>query len=224
MQSIRATAATPDMATPQITRSLGRPTQAQVELRNRELLDRALDHFLEKGFEGATVEAITASVGMAKRTIYARYGDKESLFKAALQQAIDEWIVPIDQLEAAEGDDIEASLIAIARILVANLLNPAGLRLLRITNRESYRMPEFGAYAYNEGTRPTVGFLAGLFQRRLPVAAPDLPDVETIAMAFLDLVMGQAKAVAWGLDVDQATNDRHTSLGVRLFLRGLLPR
>ena len=67
----------------------GRPT-----LSNEELLDKAVDLFLEKGFERTTIDAITASAGMAKRTVYLRYGDKTALFKAALQRAIEDWIVP----------------------------------------------------------------------------------------------------------------------------------
>ena len=50
----------------------GRPTREQAEARHAELLDRALDHFLDKGFEQATIEAIAADVGMTKRTVYAR--------------------------------------------------------------------------------------------------------------------------------------------------------
>ncbi|MBU6268334.1 MAG: TetR/AcrR family transcriptional regulator, partial [Sphingomonadales bacterium] len=68
-------------------RSPGRPTREQAIERDRELLDTALDLFLENGFEGTSIEAITAAVGMAKRTIYSRYEDKRGLFRAALQRA-----------------------------------------------------------------------------------------------------------------------------------------
>src|ERR1700733_2088209 len=99
---------------PKVRQGPGRPT-----LTNEELLDKALDLFLEKGFERTTIDAITASAGMAKRTVYARYGDKATLFKAALQRAIDDWIVPVEQLQAAETDDLEETLLAVARILIA---------------------------------------------------------------------------------------------------------
>src|SRR5580704_13171607 len=106
----------------------GRPT-----LSNEELLDKAVDLFLEKGFERTTIDAITASAGMAKRTVYLRYGDKTALFKAALQRAIEDWIVPVEQLRAAESDDVEDTLLRVGQILMENLMSPAGLRLLRIT-------------------------------------------------------------------------------------------
>ena len=132
-------------------RGPGRPT-----LSNEELLDKALDLFLEEGFERTSIDAITAAAGMAKRTVYLRYGDKKSLFKAALQRAIEEWIVPIEELRAAECDDLEETLLNIGRILLANIMSPGGIRLLRITNAESGRLPEIGAFTYQRGTERTI--------------------------------------------------------------------
>jgi TetR/AcrR family transcriptional regulator, mexJK operon transcriptional repressor len=194
----------------------GRPS-----LTNEELLDKALDLFLELGFERTSIEAICQAAGMAKRTVYARYGDKTSLFKAALQRAIAEWIVPIDRLRAAEERDLEASLLAIGRLLVANVISPAGLRLLRLTNAESARMPDVGASNVQLGTQPTIDFLADLFARRAGIA--DAAEARLAGQAFLDLVVsGPALTAAWGVPVDCASVERHTRYAVRLFLHGLL--
>ena len=154
-------------ASPLVQRRPGRPS-----LSNEQLLDHALDLFLEQGFDRTSIEAICLRAGMAKRTVYARYGDKTSLFKAALQRAIEEWIVPVERLRAAEGDDLQASLLAIGHILLANIMSPAGLRLLRLTNSESARSPEIGAYNVQQGTEPTIAYLADLFARALPGKSP----------------------------------------------------
>jgi len=188
------------------------------------LLDKALDLFLEKGFERTTIDAITAAAGVAKRTVYLRYGDKTALFKATLQRAIEEWIIPVERLRAAETDDLEDTLLKVGEILLTNLLTPAGLRLLRITNAESGRMPEIGAYTYQHGTEPTVAYLADLFRRRIPPPF-DSADAEEAAIGFLYLVVsGPPTMTAWGLVLDSAAIDRHTRYCVRLFLHGLLPR
>jgi len=197
----------------------GRPT-----LTNEELLDKALDLFLENGFERTTIDAITASAGMAKRTVYLRYSDKTALFKAALQRAIEDWIVPVERLRAAESDDVEETLLRVGQILMENLMSPAGLRLLRITNAESARMPEIGAYTTQNGTGPTIAYLADLIQRRIPFRS-DIADAQEAAFAFLYLVAcGPATMAAWGVVLDAAAIDRHTQYCVRLFLYGLLPR
>lgn len=206
-----ATAAQPEHAG---KRRPGRPS-----LSNEELLDKALDLFLEQGFERTSIDAITAAAGMAKRTVYQRYGDKEALFRAALERAIEEWIVPVEALEAAETADFEETLLAVGRILVANIMSPAGIRLLRITNAESGRMPEIGAYTYRQGTARTIDWLAALFARRLGPG-----DWEQAAIAFLYLVVcGPPTMTAWGMQLDAGEIDRHTIFGVRLFLHGLVP-
>ena len=206
-------------------RGPGRPTRDQTMQRNEELLDIALDLFLEKGFERTTIDAITASVGMAKRTVYQRYHDKTALFKAALQRAIEEWIVPVERLHAAETENLEESLLRIGQILVENIMSPAGLRLMRITNAESGRLPEIGVYALKQGTDRTVAYLADLFRRRIKPRGVEIIDPEEAAMGFLYLVVGgPASATAWGMVLEKTQIDKHTTDCVRLFLRGLLPR
>ena len=198
----------------------GRPS-----LSNEELLDKALDLFLEKGFDGTSIDAITASAGMAKRTVYARYGDKETLFKAALDRAIDEWIIPVERLRSAETEDLEQTLLAIGRLLVSNVLSPAGLRLLRLTNAESVRMPEISTENVRHGTEPTLKYLAELFRRRLCGAEDTIEDAEQAAQAFLNLVVGGlASNAAWGMSIEPGVVERHTRYSVRLFLHGLLDR
>jgi TetR/AcrR family transcriptional repressor of mexJK operon len=206
-------------------RSPGRPTRDQAEQRNRELLDKALDLFLENGFERTTIEAITAAVGMAKRTVYARYGDKMTLFKAALQRAIEEWMLPVEHLREAESGDLEETLLEIGRLLVANILTPEGLRLLRITNVESIRFPEIGEYTVREGTEPTIAFLADLFRRRLAHQRPSHEEAVDAANAFLHLVVGgPSSTMMWGVHMDEPEIDRTTRYNVHLFLHGLLHR
>src|SRR6185437_177400 len=200
----------------------GRQTPGATRQRNLELLDKALDLFLERGFERTTIDAIAASVGMAKRTVYLRYGDKTGLFKAALKRAIESWIVPEERLRAAESDDLGATLLKIGRILVANVLNPAGLRLMRITNAESGRLPEIGAFSYTQGTAPTIAYLADLIRRRSRADGMEVSDPEEAAMAFLHLVVGgPASITAWGVTLSESAIDKYTEYAVRLYLHGL---
>lgn len=197
-------------------RGPGRPSREQSEARNRELLDRALDLFLERGFEGTTIEAIVDSVGMARRTVYARYGDKITLFKAALQRAIDDWVVSEERLRAAETDDFAETLHAIARLMVSRALTPSGMRLTRIAHAEVIRMPEIGAYLADRTERLALAYLTDLFRRRLALAS-----AEDAALAFMLLVVdGAFQARVWH-GADDTELDRQVAYRTRLFLSGV---
>lgn len=198
----------------------GRPTRAEAEERSQELLEKALDLFLEKGFEGTTIRDITRAVGMAKRTVVARYGNKMSLFKAALKRAIDDWVVPETRLRAVETDDLEATLRQIAKILSANYLTPASVRLARITNAESVRTPEISTYNYEQCTRPQIAYLADLLRRRSPGGA-GFPAAEAYARSFLILISSPAQAIAWGVQLSEAEVESRLNHAVSLFMHGL---
>lgn len=201
-------------------RGPGRPTREQIEARNEELLERSLDLFLDHGFEATTIDAISSAIGMSRRTIYARYGDKTTLFKAALQRAIDQWMVPVERLRAAETEDLEQTLLGIARLWVVNLKSPAGMRLLRIANTEIFRMPEIATYLWERTAQPTIGYLAELLRRRLRPGAAEVPDAADAAASFiLIVVLGSVQSLAWERISDEAF-DRQVAYRTHLFLAG----
>lgn len=203
----------------------GRPTREQAQLRHEELLDYALELFLKKGFEVTTIAAIAGGVGMAKRSVYARYPNKAALFKAAVQRAIEQWIIPVEVLRQAQSDDLEATLMAVARIRMANATTPAGLRLQRIINTESYRFPEIFSQAFNQGTRPTIEFLADLLRRHTATGGVSVSNPEIAATAFLSMVVGgPLRSIVWGKVIDPSTIEERIRFCVRLFLEGARPR
>jgi TetR/AcrR family transcriptional regulator, mexJK operon transcriptional repressor len=203
----------------------GRPTAIQALQRHDELLDGALDLFLDKGFEQATIEAIAASVGMTKRTVYARYPNKAALFKAAVQRSIERLIVPPATLESLDTGDIAATLAAVARLRVAQVMTPAGLKQQRIINTESYRFPEIFTMAYDQNTRPVVDFLAGLLRRETATGALSVTDPNRAAVVFLSMVVsGPVRVIVSGNRLTRAEIEDRLQFAIRLFLDGARAR
>ena len=192
-------------------------------LGNDEFLRKALEIFYDRGFAGTSMDAITAAAGIGKKTVYDRYGDKENLFRAAIERAIDDWNVPLGRLRAAEADSLEDSLLAIGRILVDNVLSPAGLRLLRLTNAESGRAPSLGEHNVRYGQGPVIAYLTDLFHRRLPAAGAGVAEPSDVAETFLHLIVGgPATAAAWGVVTDEGAIERRLRLSVSIFVHGLV--
>ena len=203
----------------------GRPTRDQARQRHDELLDGALDLFLDKGFEQATIEAIAASVGMTKRTVYALYADKAALFKAAVQRSIERQIVPDATLQALDTGDIEATLAAVARLRIAHVMTPAGMKQQRIINTESYRFPEIFTMAYEQSTRPVIQFLAGLLRRETAAGRMAVADPERTANVFMSMVVsGPVRMLVSGNRLTRREIEDRLQFAIGLFLNGVRVR
>lgn len=62
--------------------------QRRKQARPQELLDAALDLFVEKGFAATRSEEVAARAGVAKGTLYLYYPSKEELLKAVIQSSL----------------------------------------------------------------------------------------------------------------------------------------
>lgn len=62
--------------------TMGRPREFDLE----NALDEAMDVFWRRGYEGATIAELTAAMGINPPSLYAAFGSKEGLLKAALDR------------------------------------------------------------------------------------------------------------------------------------------
>ena len=95
------------------------------------LLRHALVCFAADGVRGTSVDAIGASVGMGKTTIYRRYANKDGLLAAAIDQAVDDLLAERMAFEDSESD-IAATLFTFARTIDRQAARPASIALTRL--------------------------------------------------------------------------------------------
>jgi AcrR family transcriptional regulator len=203
----------------------GRPTREQAEARHEELLDRALDHFLDKGFEQATIEAIAADVGMTKRTVYARYADKASLFRAAVRRAIERYAISEERIRETDVGDLAQTLTNLAMLRIDLVSSPQGLKLQRIIQTESYRFPDIFTDTYEIGALPTIKFMARLLKRETAAGNLALDDPFGAANAFMSMVVtGPVRYILAASPLPPEELEKRVTFGVRLFLDGARPR
>jgi len=168
------------------------------------------------------MDEIAIEVGMSKRTVYARYADKGTLFKATVMRAIERYTVPRDVVEAAATANLEDTLIAIARLRIANVATPVATKLQRILSAQSYRFPEVFNVAFEEGAGPTIEFLSDLFVRYAAKGEVKVNEPRRAATAFLSLAAGgPTRLIVSGNAPDEAEIERHIRFAVDLFLRGV---
>ncbi len=203
----------------------GRPTREQAEARQSELMEAALDHFLDKGYENATIEAIAAQVGMTKRTVYARYPEKAALFHAAVLRAIERHSISEERIAATDCGDLEQTLRNIARLRIDLVASPQGMKLQRIINTESYRFPAIFQENYEIGALPTIKFLGRLLKRETQAGRLAITEPAMAANLFMSMaVSGPVRVLVAGQDLPAHEIDERIAFAVRLFLNGARPR
>jgi len=102
------------------------------ERRRPVVLDAAFELFLERGYEGTSMEAIAQAVGVTKPVVYACYPSKDELFKALLRREEERVLGEIATAlpQAAEGD-LEATLIeGLTAFLRAVVASPRAYRVI----------------------------------------------------------------------------------------------
>jgi len=71
---------------PKRRKGLSRPTGRPLSYDPDKVLDRALDVFWRKGYEGSSLSDLTKAMGINKPSLYAAFGDKEKLFRKVLDR------------------------------------------------------------------------------------------------------------------------------------------
>ncbi len=119
------------------------------ESRPSELLEAALEIFVERGYAAARLEDVAARAGVSKGTLYLYYANKEELFKAVVRTSIAPLIAQTREVIESSSQDSETLLGEFLQIWWTRY---GGTRLAGITKLvvgESGNFPEMARF-YNE--------------------------------------------------------------------------
>ena len=171
----------------------GRPPKELAGEVDARILAAARKVFLERGFEGASIEEIAAAACSGKPTIYARFGDKRALFTEVMTQDILRRITEF-RPEVPTGANIEARLTCAAITLLHWGLDRERIALMRLAIAETRRFPDLASAVSRKSrdlsTELGVQLLQELTQgdalNALPAFAPER--LAATARLFLDLV------------------------------------
>jgi AcrR family transcriptional regulator len=177
----------PDTAVPPPKR-LTRDEQRQRT--RRALVDAAGKVFIQRGFTGASVEAIAAEAGYTRGAFYANFASKEELFVEVLQRRIYDVYRQIG--ERSQDRDKPFSLRELGELLAAMQRHPDGAWLFRLwlevlaqADRDE-RLRELAA-GFWSGTRELgARRIAGAY-KKAGKEPPLAPDVLASAMIAMDI-------------------------------------
>jgi AcrR family transcriptional regulator len=204
----------------------GRPPKELAGEVDARILDAAHKVFLERGFEGASIDEIAEVARSGKPTIYARFRDKRALFTAVMTRDILSRISQF-RVEAPTGATIEERLRNAAITLLHWGFDNDRISLMRLAIAEARRFPDLASTvsrtARDLSTELGVQLLGELTRSdelgSLPAFAPER--LATTARFFLDIVVVPMLLRALfevNLKTLDAEMDAHAARSVAFFL------
>ena len=135
------------------------------EARPGELLDAALDLFVEKGFAATRAEEVAAHAGVSKGTLFLYFQTKEDLFKAVVRENISghfkEWNETFDNFKGTSAEMVTLCMNEWWRRVGAT--KASGIEKLMLS--EAGNFPDLAAFYRQEVVEPGQSLIRRILQR-----------------------------------------------------------
>lgn len=196
------------------------------EARPGELLDAALDLFVEKGFAATRAEEVAARAGVSKGTLFLYFPSKEELLKAVVRENISgrfsEWNAEFEAFEGSTAEMLRYCMQVWWERVGAT--RASGITKLMVC--EAGNFPEIAAFYQQEVILPGQELIRRIIRRgvRLGEFRADLDTeyaVYSVVAAMVFLVMSRhsnSACVAEGQPLDPA---RYIASQSAIILQGL---
>jgi TetR/AcrR family transcriptional repressor of mexJK operon len=170
--------------------SQGRPTLEDLEQRKSRVLDIATALFVEQGFAETSLVEIAKHAGVATRTIYQHFGNKEDIFKVVIEQRLAETDSELPKID--EDQPIFDILVDTAHYVCALAFAGNAIAFQRLMIAESQRFPELMKEIFDYMFERLHNTVIGIFERLASegVITEDNHDITT--KYFIDLLLGTA--------------------------------
>ena len=149
----------------QISESCPGKRMRRKEARPGELLDAALDLFVEKGFAATRVEEVATRAGVSKGTLFLYFPSKDELFKAVVRENLS----GIFSSWAEEFETFEGSTSEMIRYCMTTWWERIGATrasgITKLIMSEAQNFPEIAAFYQREVILPGRQLLRRMLQR-----------------------------------------------------------
>jgi len=157
--------------------------------KRQQIVDAARRLFLAHGFEGTSMDAITAAAGVSKRTLYKYYPSKEALLADTVYQMTlgshDGPPIDPDRLTIRDAAELEELLTWLAGDIVAHHRDPEFLGLMRIIVGEAPRFPQIVEQYRAAVIERGYAFLTAIFERARAQGVVTTAEIDAAIRLFM---------------------------------------
>ena len=179
------------------------PRQRRKEARPQELLDAALDLFVEKGFAATRSEEVAQRAGVSKGTLYLYYPSKEELLKEVIRHnMVTEIAEGLEIVENFTGPSAEL-LTLVYTLWWERIGETRASGIMKLMMSEVRNFPEIAQFYVEEVIQPSERLLSQMLQRGIdrgefrPINVTEV--VHALVAPMLYLVMHKHSIGACGV-------------------------
>lgn len=195
----------------------GRPTEDELTRRKDKIREVALALFVRDGYAATSLVDIAKFAGVATRTIYQHFGDKEAIFRNVMYAP--ETAAVFEPPTVRDGDSLFESMMRAAQYVYDVSSRPSTIDLMRLAIAESRRFPDLIQKLTHATYARFRSNVAHIFEEATARGLVEDSDPALSANLFIDLILGTKPVLIYS-GWEASTADLHLEEKIDLFIRG----
>lgn len=151
-----------------------------------QIVEAALDTFLELGYEGASMNLVAERAGVIKQTIYSHFQDKHSLFREVIKTLTVDYVKNALQKPEMIDQPLPVVLRKIAETILWRHQDPQHTRFVRTMIGEAERFPELAKLFTDTTVKPVLELVVSLLSNQNDYK---FQDPESFARVFIGTIV-----------------------------------
>jgi AcrR family transcriptional regulator len=196
----------------------GRPTADELDRRKTKAIEVATALFIKEGYAATSLVDIARGAGVATRTLYQHFGDKEAMFREVIFARDVHYTISAPTV--VDGDTLFTALQRAAQYAYAITYREQSIGLMRLMIAESGRFPQF--------MKTVATSIFARFRRNIEKVFESLEDAGVIsagnhersAELFSDLMLGAHPIMTYTNWDATPPDDKDADERVELFILG----
>lgn len=197
----------------------GRPKDLE---KRAAILEAAKSLFLSRGFEGTSMDAVAGEAGVSKLTVYSHFGDKDTLFSAAVQSKCERQLPEAMFRMPPAGTPIRKALLAIAQGFHELVHSPETIALHKMMVASSGQSTHLAELFFEAGPKRTLASFERFLREAIAAGELEIKEPMRAAGHFLVLLKGlnhMRQLVGCAGAMSEKERDAHIKSVVDMFLR-----
>ncbi len=199
-----------------------RPGRPKSEEKRAAILRAATELFLARGLQNASMDAVAASAGVSKQTVYSHFANKDELYRAVIVNKIE--LHGFGSAALPENCNLDEGLHLLGMRFVQLLFDPEVIAMHRVVIGESATHPKIAELFYATGPSNTLYTITDFLARQLEQhrLAMERDELGYAARQFLSMICGHYQMLLLmnlHIDISEAALETHVKKVVCQFLR-----